>query len=186
MNKKEEEILYEEGRKYEESLLKKNKKKEIYNEMVKLRVAKMTLEEIGKKYNFSRQRVAQILGKTGNPNEKEILEKQCKFCGHSFKTKVETRIYCSTTCFGFDSRLFKSIPLNIKSGTKEYEKLKSRILYKRNAKKILKYNKKWRDNNKDKLKIINRRTAKRYRALHREEINKKAREKRLKEKQENN
>lgn len=135
--------------------------------MVKLRVAGKSLKEIGKKYNLSKQRVQQILGNTGWVNEKPVLKKKCKIRGSSFETKIEKIMYCSTYCSGIGRRTL-DIPLNVKVGSKEYEKLKSAIYYKKYPEKRSAYSKKWQDKNRERVREINRR----YNNEHKEEIKK--------------
>ncbi len=182
INNLEEEIILEEGRKEEVKIDKrckiKREKEEFYNELVKLRVSGMSLEEIGKKYNVSKQRISQLLGKTGYINAKPILKIKCQVCSETFETKNKLRIYCSTICSGKGRRVF-DIPLNIDASSKEYGRLKSKILYKRNPKIKDGYNKKWRDKNKEKVKVINKKGSKKYYLSNKDVINKKARNKRL-------
>lgn len=82
----------------------RTKKEELRVEkMLSLRLQKKTLEEIGKVFHISRERVRQLISKDPRyqgveQRIKPTLTKKCKTCGSEYFTKNVLRKYCSINC----------------------------------------------------------------------------------------
>jgi ribosome maturation protein Sdo1 len=57
-----------------------------------------TLESIGKQFGISRQRVQVIIGKTGEPNTRDLIKFICPICKKEFQSRKTKRIFCSLAC----------------------------------------------------------------------------------------
>ncbi len=121
--------------------------------MLRLRKKGWPLSEIAMVFGVTKQCVYLYLGRTDYLVMKEFKLK-CKHCGKKStykarKKKVREKKYCSTYCSGMGRR---TLGISFPVGSKDYQRVKSAIYFKKHPEWRKKWSKKYYDNNKERYK----------------------------------
>lgn len=97
-------LTKEDIRKLQNQISRKNARAERGAKILKMRDNGLTLQQIGKEFGLSRERVRQIeinyLGLPARGQHKlPDLKFKCKLCGKEFMARYRERTYCSPRCF---------------------------------------------------------------------------------------
>jgi len=129
-------------------------------EMMRLRKKGMPLKEIAKKFGVTHQAVCFRIGPTNHLFMKKF-KLNCDHCGKSLdyistKRRKKEKKYCDNQCYYLGKRI---LDIPAERGTKEFSRLKGKLMYARNPearKKItMRYYNKNRDAIIEKMKIYN-------------------------------